>query len=200
MAGELSVLPSFKLAEVTSSPSVHPDHSWQVLFPDGRIESNLSAPTQTASGFAEHRQAPRKEKSFEERAKRHVPHLAGVAARQEGPAVPHQKRAAVGHLDVTHVFGVVQDAAKVQGHGLDVEVWEVDLSPNSNLILLGVLEKLYFQGLLCYADIQVLSVRGVKSDGEVKFLPYPQLHRLPGDEEILISSVMKLIKFQGLMA
>lgn len=81
MAGELSVLPSFKLAEVTSSLSIHPDHSWQVLFPDGRIESNLSAPTQTASGFAEHGQAPRKEKSFEERAKRHVPHLAHVAAR-----------------------------------------------------------------------------------------------------------------------
>jgi len=130
----------------------------------------LSDGKQTAVGSANYRQVMRKEKRA-----RHIPHLAHVAACQERPAVPHEQRAAVGHLNVTHVLGVVQDAAKVHGCGPHMKIWEVDFSPNGNVLLKRVLEKLYFQSPLYYPDVQILFVGGVKSDGEVTFLPSLQL-------------------------
>lgn len=104
--------------------------------------------------------------------------------------VLHKKRAAVGHLDITHIFGVVQDAAKVQGCGLDKEIWEVDFSPNSDLLLMRMLEKTYLQRLLYYPATQILPISRVKSDAEMKLLPCPQLHWLQGDR-VLITSMMK---------
>lgn len=130
----------------------------------------MSDGKQTALGSANYRQDTRKEKRA-----RHVPHLAHRAACQERPAVPHEQRAAVGHLNVTHVLGVVQDAAKVHGRGLHVKIWEVDFSPKSNVLLKRVLKKLYFQSPLRHPDVQTLFVSRVKSDGEVKFLPSLQL-------------------------
>lgn len=94
-----------------------------------------------------------------------------------------KKRAAVGHLDVTHIFSVIQDAAKVHGRGLDMKIWKVDFSPNGDLLLMRMLQKPYLQSLLYYPDIQILFISRVKSDGEMKFLPYLQLHGLRGDEE-----------------
>lgn len=113
----------------------------------------------------------------------HIPHLAHVALCQEGPAVLDKKWAAVGHLNVTHIFSVIQDAAKIQGHGLDMKIRKVDFSPNGNLLLMRMLKKLYCQSLLYHPDIQILFMSRVKSDGEMKFLPYLQLHRLQGDEK-----------------
>lgn len=97
--------------------------------------------------------------------------------------VVDKKWAAVGHLDVTHIFSVIQDAAKIQGRGLDMEIWKVDFSPNGDLLLMRMLKKLYLQSLLYYPDTQMLFISRVKSDGEMKFLPYLQLHGLQGDEE-----------------
>lgn len=94
-----------------------------------------------------------------------------------------KKRAAVGHLDVTHTFSVVQDAAKVQGRGLDMEVWKVDFSPNRDPLLMRMLKKSYLQNLLYYPGTQILFISRVKSDGEMKFLPHLQLHGLQGNEE-----------------
>lgn len=122
-------------------------------------------------------------KNFKERAEVHIPHLARVAVCQEQPVVLDKQRAAVGHLDVTYIFGVIQDAAKVQGRGLDMEIREVDFSPNGDLLLMRVLKKLYLQSLLCYPAIQILFISRVKSDGEMKFLPCLQLHGLQGDKE-----------------
>lgn len=133
--------------------------------------------------FAKYKQATRKEKSFKERAKVHIPYLAGVAAYQEQPVVLDKEWAAVGHLDATLHFRVIQDAAKVHGRGLDMEVWKVDFSPNGDLLLVRMLKKLYLQSLLYFPAVQILFISRVKSDGEMKFLPYLQLHRLQGDGE-----------------
>ena len=111
----------------------------------------------------------------------HIPQLARVAARQERPVVPDEKRAAVGHLNVTLHLSVIQDAPKVHGHSLELEIGEEDFSPNSDLLLARMLEQLYLQSLLCHPAIQMLLVSRVKSDGEMTFLPYLQLHWLQGD-------------------
>ena len=133
--------------------------------------------------FAKHKQDTRKEKSCKERAKGHIPVPAHAAVHQERPVVLDKKWAAVGHLDVTHTFSVVQDAAKVQGHGLDMEIRKVDFSPNGDPLLMRMLKKLYLQNLLYYPATQILFTSRVKSDGEMKFLPYLQLHGLQGNEE-----------------
>lgn len=94
-----------------------------------------------------------------------------------------KKWAAVGHLDITHIFSVIQDAAKVQGRGLELEIREVDFSPNSDLLFMRMLQEPDLQSLLCCPDKQVLLVSRVKCDAELKFLPSPQLRGLQGDEE-----------------
>lgn len=132
--------------------------------------------------FAKYKQDTKK-KGFKERTKVRIPHLVRVAVHQERPVVLDKKRAAVGHLNVTHIFGVIQDAAKVQGHGLDTKIRKVDFSPNGDLLLMRMLKKLYLQSLLYYPDTQILFISRVKSDGEMKFLPYLQLHGLQGDEK-----------------
>lgn len=91
--------------------------------------------------------------------------------------------AAVGHLHVTHILGAIQDAAKVQGRGLDLEIREVDFSPNADLLFMRMLQEPDLQSLLCCPDKQILRISRVKSDAELKFLPCPQLHGLQGDEE-----------------
>ena len=110
--------------------------------------------------FAKHKQDTRKEKSCKERAKGHIPHLAHVAVHQEHPVVLDKKWAAVGHLDVTHTFSVVQDAAKVQGRGLDMEIRKVDFSPNRDLLLMRVLKKSYLQNPLYYPATNPLHKQG----------------------------------------
>lgn len=97
--------------------------------------------------------------------------------------VPDNQWAAVGHLHVTHIPGVIQDAAKVQGRGLDLEIREVDFSPNGDLLFMRMLQELDLQSLLCCPDKQILLISSVKSNAELKFLPCPQPHGLQGDEE-----------------
>lgn len=94
-----------------------------------------------------------------------------------------KKWAAVGHLDVTFTLSAIQDAAKVHSHGLELEIGKVDFSPNSDLLLMRMLKKLYLQSLLYHPDDPILFISRVKSDGEMKFLPYLHLHGLQGDEE-----------------
>lgn len=80
LAGECCLLPSAKLVESTYSLSLY---SLTMLFPQRKVEGSLSDPKQTALVFAKHKQDTRKQKSFKERTKVHVPHLADVAVHQE---------------------------------------------------------------------------------------------------------------------
>lgn len=92
--------------------------------------------------------------------------------------------AAVGHLHVQFLFGVIYDAAKVHGLGLKIKIWEVDFSPNSDLLLMRMLHEAHPEHPLCHPAVQILLISWVKLDAEMKFLAYIQHHGLQGDESI----------------
>lgn len=192
MAGEQCLPSIIKLLEITYLLSLTTDG--RCCFHKGKLKTVCQI-RQMALVFANYKQDTRK-KRFKERAKVHIPNEVPMAVCQEWPVVLDKKRAAVGHLDITHIFSVIQDAAKVQGCGLDKEIWEVDFSPNSDLLLMRMLKKLYLQSLLYYPAAQVFPISRVESEAEMKFLPCPQLHWLQVDR-VLITSMMKS---QGLIA
>lgn len=99
-----------------------------------------------------------------------LPYLVPIAVHQEGPVVLDEERAAVGHFDVTYNLRVIQDAAKIQIHSLEVEVWEVHFTPKGDLVLMRVFQIPDSQDLLCNPGVQILSVGRVKPDGEMLLL------------------------------
>lgn len=96
--------------------------------------------------------------------------------------------AAVGHLQGTPFCRASPDAAKLQGAGLHLEIWEVHFSLKG-----GTLHKrmapdhVYLQNLLFFPALQIQFISWVKCDGEMTGLPYIHSHRLQGDEQELIT-------------
>lgn len=97
--------------------------------------------------------------------------------------VPDRHLAAVGHLHVQRLLCVIYDAAKVHGIGLEMEIWVVDFSPNSDPLLVRMLHEAHPENPLYLPAGQSVLISRVKLDAEVKFLPHTQRHGLQGDEK-----------------
>lgn len=113
----------------------------------------------------------------------HIPNGVHPSVRPERPVVLGSNLAAVGHLHRQLSLRAIHDAAKVHGIGLEMEIWDVDLSPNSDLLLMRILHDAHPENPLCHPAVETVLISWVKLDAEMKFLPYIQRHGLQGDEK-----------------
>lgn len=89
--------------------------------------------------------------------------MALLSVYQEGPAVGNTEWAAVGHGELETGFCVVENAAKVQCGAGELEIREVNLTPQHHLILLRVAMVAELQHILNHTGETVLSVHGVET-------------------------------------
>lgn len=91
--------------------------------------------------------------------------------------------AAVGHFHMQLLFSVIYDAAKVHGLGREVEIREVDFSPNRDFHHTRMLHEAHPENLLYHPAGHTVLISWVKCDAEMKLLPYIHCQRLQGDEQ-----------------
>lgn len=88
---------------------------------------------------------------------------------QEGPAIFDKKGTAVAHTDVMDNFCVIQDAAKIEIHCLEVEVWKMHFSPEIDIVHMRMLQVTQNENLFWYSTTKVISIGGVKPDWKVMY-------------------------------
>ncbi len=82
---------------------------------------------------------------------------------QEGPSVGNTEWAAVGHGELAAGFCVVENAAKVQCGAWELEIREVDLTPQHYPVLLRVAVVAELQHIFNHTGDTVLSIHGVET-------------------------------------